>query len=193
MIGYNQVYNANDRIQLFQGFLGSINWTLGDNALTESELLILSYLLYYNDKYRSITDEETRNELLFSTSVKKKIKEEFKVDSQKLETYLNKLRKKGVITANNTISPKFIIYPEDKVFISFTFQLKNNVQPQTISSPQLDTQVQEPIVYNEVSTEVTTENQEEVVIPANTGNLWDKYMEEDPKKKIVSWNSGLDD
>ena len=203
MIGANNNYIITNRVDLFKGWLNVINCTLSKKgSLTESELEILTYLLYYNDKYKSITEDETRFELLFSPSVKRKMKEEFNVDSQKLETYLNKLRKKGVIASNNTINPKFIIYPEDTVFISFTFQL-NNIQPQIISSPKIDTQVPEPIT-NIVSTEEIVERivderetiqkyQEHATTTVTTSNIWDKYMEAEKETKAVSWNTGLDD
>jgi len=197
MIGANKKYIITNRVDLFKGWLNVINCTLSKkDSLTESELEILTYLLYYNDKYKSIKEDETRFELLFSTSVKKKMKEEFNVDSQKLETYLNKLRKKGIITSNNTINPIFIIYPEDTVFISFTFQLQDKKPSINVSSPQLDTQVPEPItnlVSTEVTTEVNNERIEEYVAPVVSGNLWDKYMDSDKEVKAISWNTGLDD
>ena len=85
-----------ERIQIFQVWLASINWTLGANQLTEAELEILSYLLYYNDKYKSVKEHSIRMDLLFSTTIKNKIKEEFSIPTHKLETYLNKLGKKNV-------------------------------------------------------------------------------------------------
>lgn len=184
MIGLNQPVVVSQRIHLFQGWLASINWMLGKNSLTEEELKIVSYLLYYNDKYKSITDEEARNELLFSTSVKKKIKNEFGVESQKLETYLNKLRKKDVITSSNTINPRFIIYPEDTVVVKFDFKLNSVVVKQEFSSPHVDTIGSVPLT-EEVSHEETTE-----IAATESVNLWDKYMTSDTITNNKStWNT----
>ena len=63
-----------EKVQVFQVWLGAINWTLGVNQLTDSELEIFSYLLYYNDKYKSITEHDVRMDILFSTTIKNKIK-----------------------------------------------------------------------------------------------------------------------
>lgn len=177
---------ANTRIELFQFWLAACNWTLGKNSLTESELKILSYFLYYNDKYKSIQDLETRFELLFSNSIKKKIKEEFGVESQKLETYLNKLRKKGVITSTNSINSSFLIYPENKIILSYNFINSHN----TISTPHLDTQVPEPItniVSSEEFTEIINTTEEIIETSVSSGNLWDKYMTNTTNKSIPSW------
>jgi len=134
------------RIQIFQVWLASMNWTLGINQLTEAELEIFSYLLYYNDQYKSIQDHNLRMDLLFSTTIKKKIKDEFNIPTAKFETYLNKLRKKGVLD-KNSINPKFIIYPEDKLQVSFTCgleQYKPQPQPQPIVNTP--TVAPEPVV-----------------------------------------------
>lgn len=108
-----------EKVQVFQVWLGAINWTLGANQLTDSELEIFSYLLYYNDKYKSITEHDVRMDLLFSTTIKNKIKQEFNIATHKLETYLNKLRNKGFIT-NNSLTERFLIYPESSIEVTFT-------------------------------------------------------------------------
>lgn len=115
---------AENKIQIFQIWLASINWTLGKNQLTESELEILSYFLYYNDKYKSIQDYNVRMDLLFSTTVKTKIKEEFGISTHKMETYLNKLRKKGIII-NNSLDPKLVIYPDSNIQVTFSCSLNS--------------------------------------------------------------------
>lgn len=143
------------RIQIFQVWLASLNWTLGVNQLTEAELEIFSYLLYYNDQYKSIQDHNLRMDLLFSTTIKKKIKDEFNIPTAKFETYLNKLRKKGVLE-KNSIVPRFIIYPEDKLQVSFTCGLTATVQrPVVVSEPP------QPIVQEEVREEFIGEYNDE--------------------------------
>lgn len=146
------------RIQIFQVWLASLNWTLGVNQLTEAELEIFSYLLYYNDQYKSIQDHNLRMDLLFSTTIKKKIKDEFNIPTAKFETYLNKLRKKGVLE-KNSIVPRFIIYPEDKLQVSFTCGLTATVQrPVVVPEPP---KVEEPIVQEEVREEFIGEYNDE--------------------------------
>lgn len=146
------------RIQIFQVWLASLNWTLGVNQLTEAELEIFSYLLYYNDQYKSIQDHNLRMDLLFSTTIKKKIKDEFNIPTAKFETYLNKLRKKGVLE-KNSIVPRFIIYPEDKLQVSFTCGLTATVQrPIVVPEPPV---VEQPIVQEEVREEFIGEYNDE--------------------------------
>jgi hypothetical protein len=112
-----------DKQELFLAYLKAINWTLPEQ-LTDSELEVLSYLVYYNNFYASeIKSDEIRYDLLFSSSTKKKIREEFNIDSQKFETYLNKLRKKGVIEGN-TLSKRIVITMEDKLEVTFTMSVK---------------------------------------------------------------------
>lgn len=114
------------KLDLFKGYIAAVNWTLGTNALTEAEIEILSILMYFNDVYKEITDNQIRSDLILSNVVKKKIKDEFGISSSKLETYLAKLRKKGIITSS--LSPRFMIYPNSILSIKFNFVLENRVQ-----------------------------------------------------------------
>lgn len=113
---------VNSRLELYQAYIASVNWMLGKNSLSNSEIEILSYFLYYNDKYKNIKESEIRFELLFSNSVKKKIRTEFNLSSQKMETYLNKLRKKGVIL-KNSINSLFDININDVMNLSYIIKL----------------------------------------------------------------------
>lgn len=127
---------GNSILDIFQTYLRIINWTLKEQ-LTEAEMEILSYLLYYNNHYYTqIKDDQIRFDLLFSSVVKRKLKEEFNVSSAKVETYLNKLRKKGIIEKNQ-LSPRVIIYLQEKLEVRFSINLKGQVE---LPSP-----TQEPI------------------------------------------------
>jgi hypothetical protein len=137
---------------LFLAYLKSINWTLPEQ-LTDSELEVLSYLVYYNNFYAAeIKSDEIRYDLLFSSSTKKKIREEFDIDTQKFETYLNKLRKKQIIV-NNTLSSRVVITAEDKLEIRFTMAVKETlkVEPKE-ERPSFDNFVDEVVEITEVST-----------------------------------------
>lgn len=128
--------------ELFLAYLKSINWTLPEQ-LTDSELEVLSYLVYYNNFYAAeIKSDEIRYDLLFSSSTKKKIREEFDIDAQKFETYLNKLRKKQVIV-NNTLSSRVVITMQDKLEVRFTMSVKE--EPKLIENerPSFDNFVDE--------------------------------------------------
>jgi len=136
--------------ELFLAYLKAINWTLPEQ-LTDSELEVLSYLVYYNNFYAAeIKSDEIRYDLLFSSSTKKKIREEFDIDSQKFETYLNKLRKKSIIT-NNALSNKVVITMDDKLEIRFTMTLKETTLTKE-DKPSFEAFVDEVIEVPEVST-----------------------------------------
>lgn len=137
--------------ELFLAYLKAINWTLPEQ-LTDSELEVLSYLVYYNNFYAAeIKSDEIRYDLLFSSSTKKKIREEFEIDSQKFETYLNKLRKKGIIT-NNSLSNKVVITIDDKLEIRFTMTVKETTLKAVEDKPSFEAFVDEVIEVPEVST-----------------------------------------
>ena len=140
-----------DKQELFLAYLKAINWTLPEQ-LTDSELEVLSYLVYYNNFYASeIKSDEIRYDLLFSSSTKKKIREEFNIDSQKFETYLNKLRKKGVIEGN-TLSKRIVITMEDKLEVTFTMSVKEALKVVADERPSFDAFVDGKLEVPEVST-----------------------------------------
>jgi hypothetical protein len=135
--------------ELFLAYLKAINWTLPEQ-LTDSELEVLSYLVYYNNFYAAeIKSDEIRYDLLFSSSTKKKIREEFDIDAQKFETYLNKLRKKGIIT-NNALSKQVVITMEDRLEIRFTMSIKEEPKPIENERPSFDNFVDEAIEVPEL-------------------------------------------
>src|SRR5690606_3550500 len=101
--------------ELFLEILKVLN-ALIVNPLTQKELLVFSYILYYNDKYKEIKDDTIRFELITSTNVKAKLKKEFGMSTIELETYLTKLKKKGVMTKEG-IAKEFLLYPEDNYAI----------------------------------------------------------------------------
>lgn len=181
-----------ERIQIFQVWLASINWTLGPNQLTEAELEIFSYLIYYNDKYKSVKEYSIRMDLLFSTTIKNKIKEEFGIPTHKLETYLNKLRKKECIK-NNSIDERFIIYPDSSLEVTFACKIASN----EVRPPVQDTPVEPSIdipedteVYNEPSAQEPIEEEDDLDSPAEEEydykDPFDKYFN-DSESNIESW------
>lgn len=120
-------------MDFFKVYLAIKNWTLGKKALTETELEVYAAFMYYDNKYNDVKDEEIRKELLFSSITKRKIVADLNITSGKLETYLNKIRKKGLITENGLL----ITYRADINFgLSFVYNvgLENKV-PEYIPTP----------------------------------------------------------
>lgn len=122
------------KIELIQAYLSAVNWTLGSNQLTLQELEVLSYFVYFDQQYLQITDPNVRYELLFSTNVKKKIKQQFNLNTTKLETYITKLRKKGIITNNQLNKPFQLNFEKDVAQIVYTFSISTN-NPTSYSVP----------------------------------------------------------
>lgn len=177
------------KIDMYQAWILSINWTLYKNQLTTSEIAILSYILYYNEKYKSIKEDEVRYELLFSTSVKRKIREEFHIEAQKFETYLNKLRKKGIITSSNSINPRFIVYIDNELSVGFNFKLviANPIVKQEVPLQPIVPEPQQKEEYQQEVEAPTEEFEDQVVQPdfsefqseepsVGAGSIWERYM-----------------
>jgi hypothetical protein len=146
-----------NKLDMFKAYLASINWTMGKNSLTESEIEVLALLMYYNNVYKEITDNQVRSDLLLSNVVKKKMKDEFGISSSKLETYLGKLRKKGLITT--MLNPKFMIYPDNLLSIKFSFVYQPVTYTPQEEVPQITTE--EPPVYEPVQEEIVSQNFQE--------------------------------
>lgn len=180
-----------EKVQVFQVWLGAINWTLGANQLTDSELEIFSYLLYYNDKYKSITEHDVRMDLLFSTTIKNKIKQEFNIATHKLETYLNKLRNKGFITGNS-LPERFLVYPENSIEVTFTcFMEVEKPAPKNPEPPVEQLPVEMPADIEPEVTQVTQVDEyddlDEVADePMDYRDPFDKYFN-DEDAPLETW------
>ena len=75
--------------------------------LGDSQRKIFAFLLYLNDKYHSISDEE-RAYLLFNTKTKRQLQDKLNISKASLENHFSKLRKKGYIKGRN-IAPQYEI------------------------------------------------------------------------------------
>jgi hypothetical protein len=169
-----------EKVQVFQVWLGAINWTLGTNQLTDSELEIFSYLLYYNDKYKSITEHDVRMDLLFSTTIKNKIKQEFNIATHKLETYLNKLRNKGFIVGNS-VPERFLVYPENSIEVTFTCFMEAVAKPKKPEPPVEQLPVEMPAYIEPEVTQVDEYDDLDEVAdePMDYRDPFDKYFSDE--------------
>ncbi|HEY8364165.1 MAG TPA: hypothetical protein VIK84_01220 [Haloplasmataceae bacterium] len=165
-------------MDFFKVYLAIKNWTLGKKALTETELEVYAAFMYYDNKYNEVKDEEIRRELLFSSITKRKIIADLNITSGKLETYLNKIRKKGLINENGLL----ITYRADKnLGLSFVYNMGlNGAVPEYIPKVQ--------------SQPVTQTSQEPTVKPTNNSSLDNLYPEDfDSKmKEIAMKNQDID-
>lgn len=177
---------VNNKTDLFKAYLAAINWTFA-NPLTESEIEVLAILMYYNDFYKEIKDNQVRSDLILSSSTKKKIKEEFDIPSQKLETYLGKLRKKEII--GNSLDSKFMVYPDGIFSIKYNFMVQGDSQNNIQS-----VMTQQPIVQQ--NTMVQPVKQEPVVQPVKDEYLPPTYhgetpITQQPLNSGESWLEGM--
>lgn len=125
-----KTYNidVDEDIHIYQAYANCVNWLLNDNKLTSSELEIMSYFMYYNNKYKTIEDIEVRGELLFSLNTRKKIREALTMNSPRFDNYLKSIKSKGVIQ-NDRIADIFIFYPETMSSLLFSFSIKKGPEP----------------------------------------------------------------
>ena len=94
------------------------------NIVLHPKLLqLFSILLYYNNKYRDM-DEEDRRKLIFNSRTKAEIAGSMKINARQLNTYLSILRNIRLLNGR-VINKPFIIYPEETYRLTFKFILNN--------------------------------------------------------------------
>jgi|AntDeeMinimDraft_6_1070357.scaffolds.fasta_scaffold31783_1 DNA-binding MarR family transcriptional regulator len=81
--------------------------------LSEQELNILAYLLYYRHIIlKEVKNKSIVNDLLFNTKTRNKIKEDLNIPGYSFNNKLTSLRKKGLIV-DNVLNQKIIPVIED--------------------------------------------------------------------------------
>lgn len=81
--------------KLYHVYLSSINGVL---KLTGKELLIASKFYTYLDEIsKGVTDRKIQNELLFSSTYKKRIREELDMSALLMNNYISSLKEKKII------------------------------------------------------------------------------------------------
>jgi hypothetical protein len=81
--------------KLYHVYLSSINGILN---LTGKELLITAKFYTYLDEIsKGVTDKKIQNELLFSSTYKKRIREELEMSALLMNNYISSLKEKKII------------------------------------------------------------------------------------------------
>lgn len=84
------------------------------HKLPKQQMIILAWLLYYYDKYRGQTDNDTIAwKMTFDSDTKTSIKDVMGIKDQTLQNALTQLRKKNIIK-DNRIKPQYIPSLEQK-------------------------------------------------------------------------------
>ena len=87
-------------------------------TLNDIPMRVFSELLYYNDKYSDMKDDE-RFRNVFSMKTKKEICERLEMENHHLDIYFSQLRNIGILK-NKSISKPFIVYARD-MSLNFKF------------------------------------------------------------------------
>ena len=79
------------------------------NNLIDSEIAVLSRILYYRTIYaKNISDETALNIYTLSTSSRAQIKNSLTMDTSRFEIHLSNLRKKGIIIGKDGFNKAYI-------------------------------------------------------------------------------------
>ena len=95
---------------------------LGKHTKVPDKLLnVLALLLYYNDQYKELTEEE-RWKTIFHKDKRKEYIENLNITDSQLNTYFSMLRNYKILNGKS-INKLFIIHPDNKYELTFKFSL----------------------------------------------------------------------
>lgn len=95
------------------------------HKLSEQPIVVLSWLLYYYDKYKTTTkDEDLAWKLTFDYDTKMLIKEDMGIKDQTLQNVFTKLRKSNIIKDNKIMSNYIPNLTEDAKEFKLIFNFK---------------------------------------------------------------------
>jgi len=90
--------------------------------LYDMPMKVLAQLLYFNDQYKDLPDED-RFKRVFDYDTKQKIMERLDISEDNLNAYFSQLRKIRILEGK-TISKYFVVHPENSVFeVAFKFTI----------------------------------------------------------------------
>lgn len=175
---------VNNKIEIYKSYLSIINWTLKDNSLSNKEIDILAFFMYYNELYANIPEEEAKIELLMSSSTKKKIKQKLNMSSSMFDTYLTRIKKKGLINNNGIQGVLNKIKLDKNYIIFFNVVTKEEKEIKKIEDIEENREINNKIEELSKNKKVVNEIQEEksnIFIPKNIGG----YAELERYKKML--------
>jgi hypothetical protein len=92
-------------------------------TLSDKPMRVLAQLLYFNDHYKDIPDQE-REKYLFSREVKELMCTNLDMKEHHLNIYISQLRHLGILEGK-MIKPIFVILADDRS-LTFTFKLNGH-------------------------------------------------------------------
>ena len=92
-------------------------------TLSDRPMRVLAQLLYFNDQYKDIPDND-RPDYLFSREVKELICDNLKMKEHHLNIYMSQLRTLKILDGK-TINSIFVIFADDRS-LTFTFKLNGH-------------------------------------------------------------------
>jgi hypothetical protein len=92
-------------------------------TLSDKPMKVLAQLLYFNDQYKEIPDND-RSIQLFSRDVKEMICDNLNMKEHHLNIYMSQLRHLGILEGKS-IKPIFVILADDRS-LTFTFKLNGH-------------------------------------------------------------------
>lgn len=93
--------------------------------LSDLPLKVLAQLLYYNDLYREVYNEDETWEKVFSRDVRVEIREKLNLKEHYFNNYISHLRTIKVLEGRK-INKIFIVYADEDRELSFKFRLNGH-------------------------------------------------------------------
>ncbi len=107
--------------KFYRQFLELIRSIPPFNSLRTREIDVLAEIMYQYKKYENINND-VRTALVFSTEIRKEMRDNIDIIEESYNNNLSILKKKGLLKSDNSLTPflKNIFY-EDGVYLKFVF------------------------------------------------------------------------
>ena len=92
-----------------------------DTRLNDNPLKVLAQLLFYNNRYKDLS-EKARWKMVFDYDTKQEICKELRMPPSHLNSYLSQLRRLKIVKGRK-IDEFYVIYPRDEVQLTFNLKV----------------------------------------------------------------------
>ncbi len=115
-----------DSLDYFIKLMGILGIAAPINKLRPKERLLLAHLLYYNDKYKSL-DQEERSRLIFSKETRIDICEAMNIDAQTFYNNKSQLKAKGILNDEYLNKPFYNFYFTGESNLNFNLKKSDGI------------------------------------------------------------------
>ena len=92
--------------------------------IRDREADVFAELIYWNHKKKEIKNKNDRFKLIMDPDCRKLIEEKLDISTAIFRNALTGLRSRGLLLDDNTINDVYLVSPEEKMHLNFTFYIK---------------------------------------------------------------------